>query len=247
MVRGGFSRLFFMLRFDYLIFGDAGWGDELLISSLMTIMVSLSAMGLGVFIAIFITWAKISGNLILRLFANIYTTIIRGIPELLVIYLIFFGSGASIMYVAKIFGYNGYIELNAFTMGTLSIGLISAAYSAEVFRGAYNIIDKGQGEAAKALGLSKFNIFLKVLAPQILRFALPGLGNVWQITLKDTALVSVTGLVEIMRQTRIASNVTHSPLTFILSAAVLYLILTSFSSKIFDKLEKYSNRNKVVA
>ena len=77
------------------------------------------------------------------------------------------------MYVAKIFGYNGYIELNAFTMGTISIGLISAAYSTEVFRGAYNIINKGQIEAAKSLGLSKFSTFIKILAPQILRYALP--------------------------------------------------------------------------
>ena len=236
-----------MLRFDLLIFGDTGWGGELLISSIMTILVSLSAMGLGIFVAVLTAWAKISGNLFLRIIANIYTTVIRGIPELLVIYLIFFGGSASIMYVAKIFGYNGYIELNAFTMGTLSIGLISAAYSAEVFRGAYNIIGKGQSEAAKSLGLSKLQIFLRVLAPQILKHALPGLGNVWQITLKDTALVSVTGLVEIMRQSRIASNVTHSPLTFCLSAAVLYLILTTFSSKAFNKLEDYSNKNKVAA
>jgi octopine/nopaline transport system permease protein len=236
-----------MLRFDLLIFGDAGWGDELLISSLITILVSLSAMGLGVFVAIFVTWAKISNNILLKILANFYTTVIRGIPELLVIYLIFFGGSASIMYVAKIFGYYGYIELNAFTMGTISIGLISAAYSTEVFRGAYNTINKGQAEAAKSLGLSKLYIFLKVLAPQILKHALPGLGNVWQITLKDTALISVTGLVEIMRQSRIASNVSHSPLTFFLSAALLYLILTTFSSKVFDKLENYSNRNNVTA
>ena len=147
------------------------------------------------------------------------------------------------MYIAKIFGYKGYIELNAFTMGTISIGIISAAYSTEVFRGAYNVIDKGQQEAAKALGLSKFKIFYKVLAPQILRHALPGLGNVWQITLKDTALISVTGLVEIMRQTKVAANTTHSPFTFYLAAAVLYLILTTFSSKAFNKLESYSNKS----
>ena len=235
-----------MLRFDLLIFGDTGWGDELLISSLMTILVSLSAMGLGIFIAIFTTWAKISGNLFLKILANFYTTVIRGIPELLVIYLIFFGGSASIMYVAKIFGYNGYIELNAFTMGTISIGLISAAYSTEVLRGAFNAVSKGQVEAAQSLGMSKLYIFFKVLAPQILKYALPGLGNVWQITLKDTALVSVTGLVEIMRQSRIASNVTHSPLTFCLSAALLYLILTTFSSKVFNKLEDYSNKNNAV-
>ena len=151
------------------------------------------------------------------------------------------------MYIAKIFGYHGYIELNAFIMGTISVGIISAAYSTEVFRGAYNIIDKGQIEAARALGLSKINTFIKILGPQILKHALPGLGNVWQITLKDTALISVTGLVEIMRQSRIAANVTHSPLTFYLTAAVLYLILTTFSSKAFNKLEDYSNKNQVKA
>jgi len=231
-----------MIKFDLLILGDSGWGDELLFATVITILVSLSAMGLGIFIAIFTTWAKISGGIILKLISNFYTTVIRGIPELLVIYLIFFGGSAGIMYVAKIFGYNGYIELHAFTMGTISIGIISACYSSEVFRGAYNIIDKGQAEAAKSLGLSKIKIFIKVLAPQILRHALPGLGNVWQITLKDTALISVTGLVEIMRQTKVAANTTHSPFTFYLAAAILYLILTTFSSKIFNKLEDSSNK-----
>ena len=236
-----------MLKFNLLIFGDTGWGDEMLFSCIMTILVSLSAMGLGVFIAIFTAWAKISGNIVLKIIANFYTTVIRGVPELLVIYLIFFGSSAGIMYISKIFGYHGYIELSAFTMGTISIGIISAAYSTEVFRGAYNIIDKGQIEAARALGLSKINTFIKILGPQTLKHALPGLGNVWQITLKDTALISITGLVEIMRQSRIAANVTHSPLTFYLTAAVLYLILTTFSSKAFNKLENYSNKNQVKA
>ena len=234
-----------MIKFDLLVLGDTGWGDELLISCIMTILVSISAMGLGIFISIFAAWAKISGNFIIKLLANFYTTVIRGVPELLIIYLIFFGGSAGVMYIAKIFGYNGYIELHAFTMGTISIGIISAAYSTEVFRGSYNIIDKGQAEAAKSLGLSKINIFLKILAPQILRHALPGLGNVWQITLKDTALISVTGLVEIMRQTKVAANTTHSPFTFYLAAAVLYLILTTFSSKAFNKLESYSNKSLV--
>ena len=231
-----------MIKFDLLVLGDTVWGDELLISCIMTILVSISAMGLGIFISIFAAWAKISGNFIIKLLANFYTTVIRGVPELLIIYLIFFGGSAGVMYIAKIFGYNGYIELHAFTMGTISIGIISAAYSTEVFRGSYNIIDKGQAEAAKSLGLSKINIFLKILAPQILRHALPGLGNVWQITLKDTALISVTGLVEIMRQTKVAANTSHSPFTFYLTAAVLYLVLTTFSSKVFNKMESYSNK-----
>ena len=231
-----------MFKFEKLIFGDLGWGDELLIAMMMTIAVSICSMGLGVFIAIFTAWAKIGFSKILNFVANFYTTVIRGIPELLVIYLIFFGGSAAVMNIAKVFGYNGYIELNAFTISVIAIGIISATYSSEVLRAAYLSINKGQVEAAKTLGLSKFQIFIKVLVPQVLRHAIPGLGNVWQVTLKDTSLISVTGLVEIMRQTRIASNVEHSPLTFLITAAFLYLFLTTFSGKLFNYAEKQTNK-----
>ena len=234
-----------MFKFDKLIFVDLGCGDEFLIAMVMTLLVSICSMGLGVFIAILTAWAKLSYSKTLNILANFYTTVIRGIPELLVIYLIFFGGSSLIMKLAKIFGYNGYIELNALTISIIAIGIISATYSSEVLRASYLSIPKGQVEAAKAMGLSKFKIFYKVLAPQILRHAIPGLGNVWQVTLKDTSLISVTGLVEIMRQTRISSNVEHSPLTFLITAAILYLFLTSFSSKFFNKLEKYSNKGYV--
>ena len=146
------------------------------------------------------------------------------------------------MKLAKTFGYNGYIELNALTISVVAIGIISATYSSEVLRAAYLSISKGQIEAAKALGLTRFKIFYKVLTPQILKHAIPGLGNVWQVTLKDTSLISVTGLVEIMRQTRISSNVEHSPLTFLITAAFLYLFLTTFSGKFFNYIEKKSRR-----
>ena len=98
-------------------------------------------------------------------------------------------------------------------------------------------ISKGQIEAARALGMNKFSIFFKVISPQVIRHALPGIGNVWQITLKDTSLISVTGLVEIMRQSRISSNVEHSPLTFLITAAILYLCLTTISGRFFKTLE----------
>ena len=231
-----------MFKFEKLVFGDLGWGDEFLIAMLMTLIVSILSMGLGIFIAIFTAWAKLSYSKILHLVANFYTTVIRGIPELLVIYLIFFGGSSLVMKLAKIFGYEGYIELNALTISVIAIGIISATYSSEVLRAAYMSIPKGQTEAAKSLGLNRWQIFYKILTPQILKHAIPGLGNVWQVTLKDTSLISVTGLVEIMRQTRIASNVEHSPLTFLLTAAVLYLFLTTFSSKFFRHLEKQANR-----
>ena len=234
-----------MFKFETLVFGDLGWGDEFLFATLMTIIVSISSMGLGIFIAIFAAWAKLSLSKILNFVSNFYTTVVRGIPELLVIYLIFFGGNAAVMKLAQVFGYGGYIELNAFIISVIAIGIISATYSTEVLRAAFLSIDRGQIEAAKAIGLSKFQIFINILVPQVLRYAIPGLGNVWQVTLKDTSLISVTGLVEIMRQTRISSNVEHSPLTFLITAAFLYLFLTTFSGKFFNYLERQSNKGFV--
>jgi len=226
---------------ELLYFGDKGWGDELTIATLMTVAVSITAMVIGFVFAAIFTPLKLSKRKYLNLISNSYTTIIRGVPELLVIYLFFFGGSGAIMYVASIFGYNDYIEINAFLTGSFSIGIISGAYSTEVFRGAIQSIDKGQFEAAKVLGISKFAQFYKIILPQMLRLAIPNLSNVWQITLKDTSLISVTGLVEIMRQSYIAAGSTRDPLFFYSWAAVLYLILTYLSMKFINKIEvKYS-------
>ena len=226
---------------ELLAFGDTGWGDELFRATLMTIAVSITAMLIGFIFAAIFTPLKLSKFKFLNLIANIYTTVIRGVPELLVIYLFFFGGSGAIMFVASMFGYNEYIEINAFVTGSFAIGIISGAYSTEVFRGAIQSIDKGQFEAAKVLGFSKFKQFYKIVLPQMLRLAIPNLSNVWQITLKDTSLISVTGLVEIMRQSYIAAGSTRDPLFFYSFAAVLYLLLTFISMKLINKLEvKYS-------
>ena len=226
---------------ELLAFGDTGWGDELFRATLMTIAVSITAMLIGFSFAAIFTPLKLSKFKSLNLIANIYTTVIRGVPELLVIYLFFFGGSGAIMFVASMFGYNEYIEINAFITGSFAIGIISCAYSTEVFRGAIQSIDKGQFEAAKVLGFSKFKQFYKIILPQMLRLAIPNLSNVWQITLKDTSLISVTGLVEIMRQSYIAAGSTRDPLFFYSFAAVLYLLLTFLSMKLINKLEvKYS-------
>ncbi len=226
---------------ELLAFGDTGWGDELFRSTLMTIAVSITAMLIGFTFAAIFTPLKLSKYKSLNYIANTYTTIIRGVPELLVIYLFFFGGSGAIMFVASMFGYNEYIEINAFVTGSFAIGIISGAYSTEVFRGAIQSIDKGQFEAAEVLGLSKFKKFYKIILPQMLRLAIPNLSNVWQITLKDTSLISVTGLVEIMRQSYIAAGSTRDPLFFYSFAAVLYLLLTFLSMKLINRLElKYS-------
>ena len=226
---------------ELLAFGNTGWGDELFIATLMTIAVAVTAMIIGFSFAAIFTPLKLSHNKLLNFIANSYTTVIRGVPELLVIYLLFFGGTGAVMYVASIFGYDEYIEINAFITGAFAIGVISGAYSTEVFRGAIQSIDKGQFEAAKVLGLSKFNQFFRIILPQVLRLAIPNLSNVWQITLKDTSLISVTGLVEIMRQSYIAAGSTRDPLFFYSFAAILYLLLTFVSMKLINKLEvKYS-------
>ena len=226
---------------ELLAFGDTGWGDELFYATLMTIAVSITAMLIGFLFALIFTPLKLSKNKFLNFIANSNTTIIRGVPELLVIYLFFFGGTGAVMFVASIFGYNEYIEINAFVTGAVAIGIISGAYSTEVFRGAIQSIDKGQFEAANVLGLNKFGKFFKIILPQTLRLAIPNLSNVWQITLKDTSLISVTGLVEIMRQSYVAAGSTRDPLFFYSFAAVLYLLLTFVSMKLINRLEvKYS-------
>ena len=226
---------------ELLAFGDTGWGDELFRATLMTIAVSVTAMITGFLFALIFTPLKLSKNKFLNFIANSYTTIIRGVPELLVIYLFFFGGTGAVMFVASIFGYNEYIEINAFITGAFAIGIISGAYSTEVFRGAIQSIDKGQFEAANVLGLNKFGKFFKIILPQTLRLAIPNLSNVWQITLKDTSLIMVTGLVEIMRQSYVAAGSTREPLFFYSCAAVLYLFLTFLSMKLINRLElKYS-------
>ena len=146
------------------------------------------------------------------------------------------------MAVARVFGYDEYIEFNAFTTGVIALGIISGAYSTEVIRGAVLAIPKGQIEAAKACGMSTWTRFHRILVPQVARFALPGLGNVWQLTLKDTSLISVVGLVEIMRQAFVASGSTKEPFTFFVTAAILYMALTSLSNKVFDGAEVWANR-----
>jgi len=227
---------------EFLYFGNTGWGDELFYATLMTIAVAVAAILIGFLLAAIFTTFKLSKIKILNLIGGFYTTVFRGVPELLVIYLFFFGGSGAVMYVAKIFGYNGYIEVNAFITGAISIGIISGAYSTEVFRGAIKSIHKGQFEASEVLGFKKKIYYYKIIIPQMLRLALPNISNVWQITLKDTSLISVTGLVEIMRQSYIAAGSTRDPLFFYSFAAILYLFLTFLSMKLFNKLEKNFNK-----
>lgn len=222
-------------------FGVEGWGDEMLKGAVMTLLVSVASYGLGILLGTLGTALKLSRFFICRLSADIYTTIVRGIPELLIIYLVFFGGGIMLARInTMVFGGSGFINLPVFVTGMICIGFSSGAYSAEVIRGAVLAIPKGQIEAAKAIGMTPLTIFKRVLAPQAARLALPGMGNVWQLTLKHTSLISVIGLVEIMRQSAVASGSTREPFTFYATAGLLYLGLTSISNQGFSRAEKWA-------
>ena len=227
---------------ELLAFGAEGWGDEILRGAAMTVVVAVLAYLFGLVLGTLAAGAKLSGNFLLYGLADVYTTVIRGVPELLVIYLFFFGSGGAVMWVARQFGYTGYIELDSFTIGVLAVGVISGAYSTEVIRGAIQAIPRGQIEAGHAVGMTGMTVFRRIMVPQLLQIALPGLGNVWQLTLKDTALISVTALAELMRMAHVAAGSTRQPFIFFLTAACLYLLMTTVSQAAFQWAERRYSR-----
>lgn len=228
---------------DLLAWGDAGWGDEMVRGAVWTLLLATVAFVLGVAVGSIGAAAKLSHLPPLRWLGQGYTTVIRGVPDLLVIYLLFFGGNQAVMAIARgLFGYDGYIELDAFTIGAIALGTVSGAYSTEVIRGAVQAVPYGQIEAARGCGMSGWLLFRRIMVPQVARYALPGLGNVWQLTLKDTSLISIVGLVEIMRSASIASGSTQKPFVFYLSAACLYLLLTAGSNRVFGVAESWANR-----
>ncbi len=222
-------------------FGIDGWGDEMLRGAFMTLLVSIAAYGLGIILGALGAFLKLSRFFLCRLLADIYTTIVRGIPELLIIYLVFFGGGIMLAKISTLlFGGQGFVNLPVFVTGMMCIGFSSGAYSAEVIRGAVLAVPKGQIEAAKAIGMTPFTRLKRILGPQVARYALPGMGNIWQLTLKHTSMISVIGLVEIMRQSAVASGSTREPFTFYAVAGLLYLGLTSISNQGFSRAEKWA-------
>ena len=187
-------------------------------------------------------WAKLSGPAWLRAIATVYTTVLRGVPDLLVIYLFYFGGSSVLTQIGHWMGQDGFIGLPGFAAGAAAVAFVSGAYQTELFRGAVAAIPAGQAEAGRALGLSRRVVARKVLLPQLLRAALPGLGNVWQIVVKESALVSVTGLVELLRQVNLAAGSTRQPFLFYSVGAALYLVITTVSGALFRQAERRFDR-----
>jgi octopine/nopaline transport system permease protein len=222
--------------------GARGWGAAMLGGALMTLAVAACGFCIGALIGALAAVAKIAGGWVARSIADAYTTILRGIPDLLVIYLFYFGGSAILTPIGRLFGSSGFISLPGFLAGSLAIGIVCGAYHTEVFRGAYRAVSRGEMEAAAAIGMPPFLKFRRILAPLALRHALPGLGNVWQIVLKESALVSVTGVVELLREAQIGAGSTRQPFDFFIAAAALYLAITSFSGLALERIERHLNR-----
>jgi octopine/nopaline transport system permease protein len=223
-------------------FGPDGWGYGMLAATGMTVAVALCGYLIGAILGCMGAAAAFSRFFILRTAAGCYTTVLRGIPDLLVIYLFYFGSSSVISTVAALFGAEGFVGAPAFVTGALAIGVVSGAYQLQVFRGAVLALPTGEVEAARAYGMPDLLLFRRIILPQAARFALPGMGNVWQLVLKESALISVIGLVEIMRQSQIGAGSTRQPFSFYLTAAALYLLISFVSGRGFRLAERRSMR-----
>lgn len=224
-------------------FGERGWGALLLLGVATTLAVTASSIVAGAVFGALAAWGKLSGRVIPRLLGELYTTVFRGVPELLIIFLFYFGGSSALSGIGHLFGQEGFIGVPTFLVGVLAVGTISGSYQAEVFRGAFKAVGRGEIEAACAIGMPFLMRFRRVIAPQVLRFAIPGLGNVWQLSIKDSALVSITGLVELMRTAQIAAGSTRDYFEFYIAAAVLYLLLTALSNRVVDRAEAHANRS----
>ena len=208
----------------------------------VTISVALSAMALALVCGLFGAWAKLSSNKIAHTAANTYTTVIRGVPELILILIVYYGTPTLIQDSLELYGIDIIIDINPFMAGFITLGVIYGAFATEVFRGAYHAVPKGQIEAAKAIGMSRMLLARRILLPQMWRFALPGLGNVWMVMIKATALISVIQLPELLRNSDIAARAVRMPFTFYFAASLYYLAIVTVSMMLQKRAEAWASR-----
>lgn len=214
-----------------------GFGPQLLQGVMMTLQLAAVSLIFGIVIGLAAALAKLSPIRWLARGVDVATNLLRGLPELLTILILYYG-------VQTLFNsiFEEYVEVDGFTAGVAALSLVFGSYASETFRGAFLAIPAGQIEAAKSFGMSPWLIFRRIQLPQVWRYALPGLGNLWLVLIKDTSLVSVVGLQELMRKTQIATSVTKSPFTFYSVAAAIFIALTLVSTLVLRWMEQKSRR-----
>ncbi|MHA1599314.1 MAG: ABC transporter permease [Alphaproteobacteria bacterium] len=224
------------------MFDLKGYGWMLWDGVQLTLAVAFCAMAVTLCLGLLGAWGKLSAAPVARFAAETYTTVIRGIPELILILIVYYGVPTLIQDIAEDMGYDIFIDFNSFIAGFLTIGFVYGAFATEVFRGAYLAVPRGQIEAAYATGMSPMLMARRILLPQMWRFALPGLGNVWMVMIKATALISVIQLPELLRNADIAARAVRMPFTFYFAASLIYLTITIVSMIAQHRAEAWANR-----
>ncbi len=215
-----------------------GYGSTILDGAWLTVQLALLSMAVAVALGLFGAAFRLSPVKWLALMGETYATVIRGIPDLVLILLIFYGGQDLVNRIAPLVGYEDYIDINPFVAGVGTLGFIYGAYLSETFRGAFMAIPKGQGEAGLAYGMSQLRVFFRILVPQMIRLAIPGVTNNWLVLVKATALISLVGLQDMMARAKSAGDATREPFTYILLAAAIYLAMTSVSLLVLRYLER---------
>lgn len=206
-----------------------------------SIEIALGAFGLGVLIGICGAYGKLYGGPVVRDLCEVYTTVVRAVPDLILILLLFFAGTDLINQVLGLFG-AGPIDISGIAAGVGVIGVVQGAYSTEVLRGAILAIPQGQIEAARAYGMSPGLLLRRITLPAMLPFAIPGLANLWLIATKDTALLAILGVNELTQVTRTAAGATKAYFTFFVAAGAMYLALTLVSNIIIARIERWARR-----
>ncbi len=218
-----------------------GYGSSIWDGTLLTIGVSLNSLVLAMVLGIIGALFKLSGSRVLRFSAQLYTTVIRGVPDLVLMLLVFYGGQMGVNWLALFVGYEDYIDIDPYIAGVSTIGFIFGAYMAETFRGAIMAVPAGQLEAGYAYGMNTMQVFSRILLPQMVRHAIPGFGNNWLVLTKATALVSIIGLDDMVRKASLAAGATRMPFTFYAVVAFNYLMITTVSIYLLKWLEKRYN------
>jgi polar amino acid transport system permease protein/arginine/ornithine transport system permease protein len=221
------------------------YGGLLLEGLWLNITVALVAMAGAVVSGLVVAMVKVHGSRLAQRAMHIYTTVFRGVPELVLLLLVYYGFPTLLQDTAASFGWALRVNLDPFAAGVVTLSCIYGAFASEVFRAAYQSVPRGQFEVAAALGLGSVVAHRVVIFPQMMRLALPGLGNVWMVVIKATALISVIQLPELMRNADLAARATRMPFTFYGAACVLYLLITALSMVAQARAESWANRGLV--
>jgi polar amino acid transport system permease protein len=218
-----------------------GWGGALLRGLFNSVQIAVGAFGLGLIIGTAGAWGKLYGGPVTRDLLEVYTTIVRGVPELVLILLLYFAGTDLINRLLELFGY-ARIDINGLVAGIGVLAVVQGAYATEVIRGAILAIPQGQIEAGRSYGMAPMLLMRRITLPAMLPFAIPGLANLWLIATKDTALLAIVGFNELTLETRQAASSTKAYFSFFIAAGAMYLALTLFSNVIIGRIEKWARR-----